>query len=356
MLTHLTPRVLCVLVVGLLSSTINAQTVTPLSSGVTASFRGISVVSETEVWVSGSEGTVIRSTDSGETFSKITVPNSSELDFRDIEVLADGSIVLMSIGNGESSKLLRSTDEGKTWNVVLQNHDEKAFFDGIVFHADGVRGALFGDPIQGLMDLYLTNDAGITWTRLSKSHRPRLADGEVGFAASGTGIIWTDAGLQIATGGSVARIHRTKNGGKTWESLETTMLRGRASAGIFSIAMLDEQIVIVGGDYLKPDETGFNVAVSDNGGRNFHVPDNNRLGHKACVRFLNKSTVIACGRTGIDLSEDSGSTWLQLTDASYYTMDADPDSGIAFLAGPKGHVAKLTLSATTAAAAGSGQK
>ena len=327
----------------LLSAQAVGQTVTPLHSGVTASFRGISVVSDSEVWISGSEGTVIHSTDSGNTFTKITVPNSDELDFRDIEVLPDGSILLMSIGNAESSKLLRSSDGGTTWQVVLQNHDQESFFDGMTFHPDGKQGAMFGDPIRGLMDVYLTDDGGITWNRLPDSHRPKLRPSEVGFAASGTGINWTDAGLQIATGGSVARIHRTTSKGKWWEQIETTMLQGRSSAGIFSIAVQDQQIVIVGGDYLQPDEKGFNVAISQNGGRNIRVPANNNLGHKACVRFVSQSNVVTCGRTGIDISNDSGSTWEHLTDDAYYTLDAKFNSTVAYLAGPKGQVGRLTM-------------
>lgn len=334
---------LCILAIILSANNVIAQDLELLDSNVTASFRGINVVNKSEVWVSGSDGTVIRTLDSGTTWSKINVPNSEELDFRDIEVLDDGAIVLMSIGNGETSKLLRSKDAGTTWQVVLQNQDQQAFFDGMTFHADGKRGALFGDPIGGFLDLYLTEDAGLTWNRLPKNERPKVRIGEVGFAASGTGMTWTKSGLQIATGGSVARIHRTKDNGKRWETLSTTMLAGRSSAGIFSIDMLNDQIVIVGGDYLKPDETGVNVSVSSNGGRNFHVPGNNNLGHKACVKILDPTTFVACGRTGIDLSVDAGQTWKHLSDAAFYTMEADTDSQTVYLAGPKGAVAKLTL-------------
>ncbi|MEP3481808.1 MAG: hypothetical protein ABJZ55_21375 [Fuerstiella sp.] len=348
MITSCSFQVGFVLGVSLCCTQAIGQTVEPLQSNVTASFRGISVVSDTEVWISGSEGTVIHSTDSGNTFSKITVPHSDELDFRDIEVLPDGSILLMSIGNGESSKLFRSSDGGKNWNVVLQNQDQEAFFDGMAFHPDGKQGAMFGDPIRGLMDVYLTEDGGVTWNRLPDSHRPKLRPEEFGFAASGTGINWTHDGLQIATGGSVARIHRTTSKGRWWESMETTMLHGRPSAGIFSMAVQNQQIVIVGGDYLKPDEKGFNVAISQNGGRNLHVPANNNLGHKACVRFVSQSNVVTCGRTGIDISNDSGKTWTHLSDDAYYTLDAKFHSTIAYLAGPNGQVGKLTMAKPSA--------
>lgn len=323
---------------------VSADRVIELPSGTSASFRGIDVVSEHEVWISGSDGTVLRSLDAGQTVTRIAVPDAAELDFRDIEVLPDGSIILMSIGNGESSKLLRSIDEGKSWTVVLQNHDADAFFDGIAVHSDGKRAALFGDPIDGTMDLYLTENAGASWQRVAEKRRPQLEPGEFGFAASGTGIHWGSRGLQIATGGSVARIHRTTNQGRSWSVLPTPLLAQRPSAGVFSMAVDESRIVLVGGDYLKPNETGFNVAVSADFGRSFQLPAGNPIGHKACVRILNETTIVCCGRTGVELSTDFGSTWKHLTDTAYYTMDADIGSGTVILAGPEGRIGRLVLS------------
>jgi photosystem II stability/assembly factor-like uncharacterized protein len=334
---------LALIVTALLAQRADSQLIERLRSDTSASFRGVSVVSAKEVWISGSDGTVIRSTNTGKTFSSVAINHSNELDFRDIEVLPDGSVLLMSIGKGESSKLLRSADYGKTWTTVLQNHDEQAFFDGVTFHRDGKRGALFGDPIENRMDLYLTEDAGKTWNRLPKSERPPLVPGEVGFAASGTGIAWTNDGLWIATGGTVARIHRGTNQGRTWTTASTPLLAGRSSAGIFSMAVRGHRVAIVGGDYRKPNETGLNVAVSNNSGTSFRTPQDNVLGHKACVKFLDDSTIIACGRTGVDLSKDGGRTWRHLTDEAYYTMDVDTDSGTVYFAGPKGAIARMIV-------------
>lgn len=339
---------LCLL---MLCHTVKAQTaeeqrlsVMELPSGTEASFRGIDVVSRNEFWVSGSDGTVLHSIDAGQTMTQVDIPDALELDFRDIQVLPDGTVILMSIGNGAASKLLRSDDQGRSWKVVLQNRDADAFFDGIAFHADGKRGTLFGDPIDGAMDLYLTHDAGASWHRVAKDRRPKLEPGEYGFAASGTGIHWGKSGLRIATGGSVARIHRSTDEGMTWTVLQTPLLAGRPSAGIFSMAVDRERIVLVGGDYLKPDESGFNIAISKDSGATFQIPENSTMGHKACVLILNESTIVCCGRTGVEISTDAGAQWKHLTDTAYYTMDADHSSGTVFLAGPMGRVGQLKVS------------
>ncbi|HMO79244.1 MAG TPA: hypothetical protein PKD24_00495 [Pyrinomonadaceae bacterium] len=51
----------------------------------TASFRGLSIVSEKVIWASGTGGTVIKTKDGGKTWNVITVPGAEKLDFRDIE-------------------------------------------------------------------------------------------------------------------------------------------------------------------------------------------------------------------------------------------------------------------------------
>lgn len=319
-----------------------AQEVIKLASNVDASFRGIHVVSQREAWVSGTNGTLLRTTDGGSTWTPVKVPHSEELDFRDIEVLPDGSVILMSIGNGLSSKVFRSADHGRTWNVVLQNQDEAGFFDGMDFQSDGKRGALFGDPIDGRLALFVTEDAGTTWRKLKPAETPPLAEGEYSFAASGTGLVFDDSGIMIATGGSVARIHRTTDGGKTWDALETPLPAGSPSSGIFSFARHPAgHSVIVGGDYKNPLQSGRNVAVASTN-FDFAVPPQD-LGHKACVQFVSRTVLVTCGRTGVDLSIDLGQSWTHLTDDKYYTLGVDTGSRTVYLAGPDGAIGRLDL-------------
>jgi photosystem II stability/assembly factor-like uncharacterized protein len=74
------------LIVGLLltSQFANGQWVKQ-NVNTTASFRGLSVVHEKVIWASGTEGTVIRTVDSGKHWDIIHVPDADKLDFRDIE-------------------------------------------------------------------------------------------------------------------------------------------------------------------------------------------------------------------------------------------------------------------------------
>src|SRR4029077_16099330 len=81
----------------------------------TASLRGLSVVNEKVVWASGTGGTVIRTIDGGKTWNVITVPGSEKLDFRDIEAFDANTAYILSIGNGEASRIYKTIDGGKNW-------------------------------------------------------------------------------------------------------------------------------------------------------------------------------------------------------------------------------------------------
>ncbi len=327
--------------------------VTPLKSGVQASFRGLAMRGPDEAWASGSDATLIRTIDGGRTWSKIAVsPATStdkdgkdvKLDFRDVEVLPDGSVLVMSIGNGDASKILRSTDSGESWDVVLQNKSEAGFFDGMTFSPDGRRGVLFGDPIDGLLDMYITADGGKTWRHVPPERRPKPEKGEYGFAASGTGAAIVGRQIWIATGGSVARVLRSVRGGTSWNGKPLKFRSGNESSGIFSLAVQDERTaVVIGGDYLKPTQSTHNVAFTKDGGETWVVPNDVQMPHKACVRSVGDGWFVTCGRTGIAFSRDSGATWRTISKASYYVLQVDSKSKSGFLAGRDGSVAKFRI-------------
>ena len=95
-----------------------------------ASFRGLSVVSEKVIWASGTGGTVIR-TIGGKTWNVINVPGAEKLDFRDIEAFDANTAYILSIGNGDASRIYKTTDGGRSWQLQFTNKSEKAFFDAI---------------------------------------------------------------------------------------------------------------------------------------------------------------------------------------------------------------------------------
>ena len=54
-------------------------------SSTTERLRGVSAASDTVAWASGNKGTIVRTSDGGATWIRLTVPDAGALDFRDIE-------------------------------------------------------------------------------------------------------------------------------------------------------------------------------------------------------------------------------------------------------------------------------
>src|SRR5947208_1591342 len=94
--------------ITLLTITTNAQWLRQ-QVDTTASLRGLAVVNEKIVWASGTGGAVIRTIDGGKTWNVITVPGAEKLDLRDIEAFDANTAYILSIGNGDSSRIYKST-------------------------------------------------------------------------------------------------------------------------------------------------------------------------------------------------------------------------------------------------------
>src|SRR5437016_5870607 len=165
-----------------------AGRIIPQESGVKTRLRGISAVSDKIAWASGGKGTCLRTTDGGATWQKITVPDSDKLDFRDIEAFDANTAYLLSIGEGEASRIYKTTDGGQHWDIKFANHNPKAFFDAIAFW-DVNNGLALSDPVDGHFIIIKTTDGGQTWKETASANMPAAVDKEGAFAASGTCLI-----------------------------------------------------------------------------------------------------------------------------------------------------------------------
>ena len=74
-----------------------AQKIEILTDTVHSSFRGISVVNNDVVWVSGSHGTVGKSIDGGKNWKWMIVKGFERMDFRDIEAFDKKTALIMAV-------------------------------------------------------------------------------------------------------------------------------------------------------------------------------------------------------------------------------------------------------------------
>src|SRR5215510_12725926 len=86
-----------------------------LTSGTNTSLRGLSVVNDNVVWVSGSNGTVGRTANAGKNWKWFTVKGFEKQEFRDIEAFDGATAVIMAVG--EPAYILKTNDGGESWKV-----------------------------------------------------------------------------------------------------------------------------------------------------------------------------------------------------------------------------------------------
>ena len=287
-----------------------SQTLLQDSSPTTESLRGISVASPDVIWASGTHGTYLRTVDGGKTWTTSRVPGAERLDFRDVEAFSADEAYLLGAGPGDQSRIYKTTDAGKHWALQFTNTDPAGFYDCFAFW-DEAHGIALGDPVDQRFELLTTDDGGTHWTPLPAVSRPLALPGEGAFAASGSCIAVQGAhNVWFASGGGAARVFRSSDNGKTWQSSETAIEHGVPSAGIFSIAFRDlRHGIIAGGDYQHPDQDGIHLATTDDGGATWKAVAIHPQFYFSAVKYLEAEgdRVIAVGAShGMELDLKRG--------------------------------------------------
>lgn len=284
-----------------------------IESNTSSSFRALSVVDDTIAWVSGSNGWIGRTKNGGMNWEFDKVRLFEEMDFRTLYAFDFLNAIIANAGS--PAYILRTIDGGMTWLPVYQNSDPEIFIDGIDFWND-LEGIIYGDPINGRMTLLKTSDGGYSWESISETARPKMDKGEASFAASGTGIRCVSSNdLYISSGGKRSRLFYSADKGNSWKTIETPIIQGEPSEGIYSLALSSKNMVIIGGDFTKEDASIKSVFFSTNGGKKWKNPKVPTNGYRECVEFIDENTLIATGPSGTDISYDGGKAWELLHEA-----------------------------------------
>lgn len=307
-----------------------------LVSPVNASLRGLCPVNDSIAWFSGSGGTWLRTIDGGTTWTYGTINDS--LDLRDIHAFNQDIAVVMNAGF--PGLVLYTEDGGNNWKEVYRNETEGIFFDDISF-MDKRNGVMFGDEIEGKLQLAVTRDGGLSWEMLNNELLPDAIDGEGGYAASGSLMITPGVDtILIAT--TRSRIISTKDFGKKWHYTESPIDGSEDASGIFSVATSDKgTLLVVGGNYLEMDKSDSNYGYSILDGA-FLSDGKKPLGYRSGVSFIpGTETAIATGPTGTDISFDSGKNWQLLDSLGYHAIKYAPNSKTGWMSGSDGRIAKV---------------
>ena len=325
------------------STTIFSQAIQIQQSDTKTSIRGLSVVTDKIIWASGSNGSVAKSTDGGNSWQWMIVKDHEKRDFRDIEAFDSNTAIIMAVA--EPALILKTKDGGKSWDKVFEDTTKGMFLDAMCF-ADETTGMVIGDPIHTKPFIAMTMDQGDHWmdpVRGDSSKLPTLFSGEAFFASSGTNLFIkrNDENKLIggfASGGMKARFFSDK------ENFPISLIQGKESTGSNSVAITKaNQMTIVGGDFAHDKDTVGNCALSNDLGRTFSKPTMSPHGYRSCVIYITEKQLIACGTSGVDISNDGGDHWQLISTESFHVVQKAKQGTAIFLAGNKGRIAKLIL-------------
>jgi photosystem II stability/assembly factor-like uncharacterized protein len=312
-------------------------------TGSTARFRGLTAVSERVAWVSGSQGTVLRTVNGGATWQNVSPPGTAALQFRDNEAFDADHAVILSIGDTpDSFRIYVTADGGQHWALTFVNTEPTAFYDCMTFF-DRKRGLALSDPPDGQkFRIIATSDGGYHWRVVDPAGMPNALPGEFAFAASGQ-CITSDHGHRAwfgTGGGAQARVFRSDDRGETWQ-VSPTPIRSGPTAGIFALAFRGQRHgLAVGGDFVTPTASPDNFALTRDGGASWQLVPGAPPEYRSGATWVNGHTAIAVGPSGSDVSRDGGHTWQRFDSGSFDTVDcAHPNA--CWASGEQGRVAYL---------------
>jgi len=322
-----------------LLQSLKAQTVNILDSGRKVSLRGLSVPNDNVVWASGSKGTVARSVDGGNTFEWLTVKDYETRDFRDIAAFNKDTAIVIAVA--EPAVILKTVDGGKSWRKVFEDTTKGMFLDAMDFYDDKT-GVVIGDPIDGKLFIAFTENNGDSWQSAPMEKRPKVVAGEACFASSGSNIrLLRGNNFLAVTGGTNARLFYNTTG---WP---LPIMKGTETTGVNAIAVFNRNIAIVGGDFKNKDRSDSCYLFFDNFTRavnpRYAVFADKNFSYHSGVTFISSGKIIACGLNGVDISDDNGAHWKNISKESFNAVKKAKNSDAVFLCGSNTKIGRLVI-------------
>jgi photosystem II stability/assembly factor-like uncharacterized protein len=325
------------------------------TSGTAAGLRGIHAVGGGVAWASGTDGTVLRTEDSGYMWQSCALPpGAGKLDFRGIWAWDANTAVVMSSGPGDQSRLYKTADGCSHWKLLFADPDKTGFWDAVVFQNRN-KGYILGDPVQDRFVFLTTNNGGRRWLQPDAAGLENR-DAHGAFAASnsvllggirepllfgtGGGYVFAESGVGTIDFASAPGTPSKMS--EQWTSVAVPVSRMGDAAGIFSIGYHEGDIpgygytiVAVGGDYQKPDESAGTAAWTSDG-KHWTAAQKPPHGYRSAVAWDAEAKAwIAVGTNGSDISYDDGKTWTPLDNGNWNALS------LPWVVGPKGRIAKL---------------
>jgi hypothetical protein len=307
-----------------------------------SSVRALDVVNDTTIAFSGYGGFIGFTNSSGEGWdtTRVNIDDRNPA-FRACAVVEE-HLLIASI-ESPGLILIAPLNDLNDFEVKYRNDDPAVFLDAMTFSNKGF-GVVMGDPTEGCLTILISNDNGNSWVRVPCKSIPEIIEGEAAFAASNGNISIVGDEIWITTGGKASRVFHSPDRGVNWDVQSTPLVQGGAMTGAFAISFNSEnEGLLIGGDWENKQLNKGNIAHTEDGGKNWGlVSEGEGPGYRSSIiwRPQTNSECIAIGSEGIDISNDSGASWINISKEGFYTGRFTPNGKTLWLAG-HGSVSKI---------------
>ena len=316
------------------------------------SIRGMAVPNINTIWASGSKGSIALSVNGGTNFEWMQVPGYETRDFRSIHAWNEKEAIIVAVA--APAVILKTKNGGKSWYKVYENTDTLMFLDAIHFK-DASNGLVVGDPIATSIFLLSSNDKGEHWNQVPSNYfKTTLEKGEAFFASSGSNIGQLSKEDFLVSGGMRSRLWI--NG----SAMAIPIIQGGTSTGANSMAISPNgnNMMIVGGDFMKDtsrlqNAVGLKLMEAPNSDQKWQSKRKSSWvvekyighpnGYRSGVEYITHSILIACGTSGVDISNNKGESWDLISTESFHVVRKQPNTKAVFLAGSGGRIGYYSI-------------
>ena len=260
------------------------------NSGTTDHLIAVQFLDANNGFATGMNGTVIKTSDGGDTWSSVSVPADAPV--TDLSFI-DNNTGWVSLGDVNSSdnsgSIWKTTDGGATWSN--QPYSSKRARLGISFN-DPTTGWVCGAR-NGPMDVAKTTDGGATYSEQSNGS---IFGWTYKIDAVSSTDVWTVGGAFFPSVTGLI-IHST-NGGNSWNTQNTGTI-----PFTYDVEAVDDQVIYVTGD------AGFVMGTKD-GGNSWNTQTTGTKDPLWRLSFSDSVTGLVCGDNGTIIStDDGGASW-----------------------------------------------